>query len=300
MRSLQPTQITSQSKVFKGQHIRHFSFTVSFQNINRKGSVILFTEPKRKRVLISISAVAVAVVVIVASLYALQPRQPQITVKEGSNSYTLMGDFFNDTDGVKPPYSFNNYSATTIFTETGPDQNYGLNFTETGSENYSLNSSMSGTAFSLFENAYYFVFVLYLYLRGNLPYNLHPSGLVISVEPVPGSTPAFRSYFKNTVSLTDYGLALGTPMPVNASVASTAPGFSGSSNLSLSLLNDTGLRSNQTFYFSLVDAILSMGGPPVALHYNTTYGLSVTASFEGLSKPVSVTLYLFFIGVPET
>lgn len=241
--------------------------------------------PKRKQLFITISAVAVVAIVIVASFYALQPKEPQITVKEGSNSYTFIGDFINETNTANVP-SFLNYSATSTFTETG-------------GKNYSLNASMHGSAYGSGLGPPSFVFDLFFYLAGILPYNLHPSGLEISIEPVPGSTPAFTSYLKNTVFQNDY-FVFSTPKPVNVSVSGKAPGFPGSLNLNLTLLNDSGLRPNQTFYFSLTDTIESASAAPfVSLQYNTSYGLSVTASLEGLSNPVSVTLYLFFIDIPK-
>lgn len=236
--------------------------------------------------LIAISAVAVAVVVIGASLYVLHQRQPQITVKEGSASFTFIGDFFS-SNSVNPLFT-NSYNATTLISEKG-------------SSDFSLHASMQGSLYGFGQKKHIFAFFLNFHFNGSLPYNLHPTGLQFSVEPIKGSTPAFKSYITSFLEQSDVGGGAPTPMPDNVSLSTTGPGESFGLNLNLTLLNDSNLKSNQNFNFSVWDHINSdaVAGSSDVLQYNTTYGISVTASLTGLSEPVSDTFYLFFIDIPK-
>ena len=243
--------------------------------------------PKRKRLVIVISAVVVAIVIIVPSVYVLYTKQ-EISVKEGTASYTSIGDFYERGSNNKS--MINSYNATTVITEQG---NNGFHLDASmfgdayGTGSYGANIKLHALAFDLF-----------FYLNGTLPYNLHPSGLVISVAPVAGSTSLFKSYLIDNVGQNDYGNPVGEA-PNNVTASGTGTGNYTFLNLNLALLNDAGLRTNQTFHFSLTDCIQSHGQSDASLQYNTTYGISVTASLEGLSKPVSTTLYLFFIDIPK-
>ncbi len=229
----------------------------------------------------AVFAIAVAIALVVPSLYILYMGQPEIAVEEGSASYSLRGDFFN-TNGST--LSFSNLNATTLIAEKGFND-------------FALRTSMSGFAWSDKSSNPLLYFVMTLYVSGNLSYNLHPSGLRITAAPLSNSTYTFKTYFGRSVAQYDNGYDLISPQVDNVSKSG------GGLDLNLSLLNDSGLRQPQTFNFSVMDIITNQlmllnSSIGIPVQYNTTYGISVTASLEGLSNPVSTTLYLFFIDVP--
>lgn len=239
----------------------------------------------RKRISIVVSAIVVAVIVMVPSVYVLylKPKPIEMTVDQGAKSYTFIGDFFNYTS-VNPIF-FDTYGCTTLISEKGHG-------------NFSINASMFGNAYGYGTDNHFFGSGLFFTLNGTLPYNINPSAGNIMIRPLNGSTQSFKSDFYAT----DYQTAPtpGQSAPKNVTT-SFAPGSS-FYKLDLNFQNDTGLKPKQTFNFSIVDFItFGDTSPPTPnnLQYNTTYGISVTASLSGLSKPVSVTLYLFFIDVPK-
>lgn len=238
--------------------------------------------PKMKLLLRVTFAITVATVLAVPSIYLLL-GQSEIAVEEGSASYTFTGNFFN-TSGQTP--SFSNLNTTTTIAEKG--------FSD-----FALHASMSGYAFGEESNVSLLYFSLSLQLKGNLSFNLHPTGLDIAVAPLSNSTSTFRTYFGRSVTQHDTNTAYDLIFQKSDNVSSSGGGL----NLNLALLNDTNLRPTQTFNFSVWDIITNLVIPAnssigIPIQYNTTYGISVTASLEGLSEPVSTTLYLFFIDVP--
>ena len=234
--------------------------------------------PRKKRLVMVISAVIVAIIVVVPSLYLLQTKQnnPEITVKEGSSSYTFTGDFFS---AYSYPLNFVGPNAATLIAENGY-------------YNFSTHASMYGGVEDI-GGAWHSPSIGAVFnFTGKLPYDLHPSGLRISLNTINGSGPVFTSYVDNGYQ---YDASDFTKLPVNVSEGSTV--VNGGHNLNLKFSNDTGLKSNQSFNFSLQDVINIQGTD--SLQYNTTYGISVTATLEGLPEPVSTTLFLFLIDIPK-
>lgn len=240
---------------------------------------------RKKKVKFVISAIAVAVVVILTSIYAFydNPKSEAITVSQKDASYTWVSDFF--VAGNQNPMHLNksNFTSSALITEKGGDVS-------------TLNSSILdgnayGNASGLAPSPFFFS--LTLRVSGILHFNILPSTLNISVAPLPGSTSSFESYINNNIT---QGNSIPYSGPDNVSVVNFAQ-----RNLSLRFYNDSGLSRNQSFHFSTEDQITGGLQQPYissALEYNTTYGMSITASLTGLPKPVSTNLYLFFIIVP--
>ena len=232
--------------------------------------------PKGKKLLIAISAVLIAVIVVFPSVYLLytSSKQAKLIVNNGSASYTFMFGFSHNNQSINS-VSFKSYSTTTTLDEGGLQT--------------ILEARMNGSAYASSDQPNVFFINLFLNLSGRLPYNLTPTFLTISVGALPGSPASFLSHIGNNIAQWNSRYQ----KPVNISTSE------GGENLKMAFLNDTGLNRNQTFSFSLTDFILSPAGQALGLQYNTTYGLSITASLSGLSQPVSTTLYIFFIDVPK-
>lgn len=220
-------------------------------------------------------AIVVAVIVIVSSMYFLYVRQPEITVTVGTASHTFTGDFLKTNSG--------NYTRIAFGAVT--------QISEKSSSGFFLNTYMMGGPFGTESVtasgiAYNLSFVSVLNITGRLPYNLHPTGIVISAEPINGSSQTFMTYSVSEISIFYLSKYLH-----NVSEPAQPTGLP----VRFGLNNDNGLNNGQIYNFSMtigLDMFIPYG---LHIQANATNGISVTVTLEGLSEPVSTTLYLFFI-----
>ncbi len=236
-------------------------------------------EPQRKRLNLVIAVVAVALVIIIPSTYSYYistHKPPVITTNNNSASDTMMFSFHYHNIS-QDSATFNSYNATSTLNENGIPY-------------ATLQSTMKGNAIAIGNRPNAFMIYLVLNISGKISYGLKPSGLTISVESLSGTQSPFTAYIRDALMQVDYMSTYRKP--VNVTSTSTSD-----QNLNLKFLNYTGLQKNQTFHFSLTNIISTVGVWDNALQYNTTYGLSITTSLQGLPKPVSTTLYIYFINL---
>lgn len=207
----------------------------------------------------------------------------ELNVEESSANYTWISSFQNISS--TSPLFLRNYSSSSLlvlspFSGKGESQVSSFNATLGG-------ATYTGGPDSPFD----FSLDLTLRLSGNLTSELKPSGISISIKPIQGSSIRFSNYLYANLIQTSPGLG-------NYSASNVTSHFLTESNLlKLNLYNQSNTKQNQRYHFSTYDFISTSIAN--GLKYNTTYGISITASLNGLSKPISDTLYLFFINIPE-
>lgn len=235
-------------------------------------------ELQRKRLQLVIAVIAIVLIIVVPSMYYFyisNNKPPVITSSNDSASHTLMFSF-----------QYNNFSQ-----DSASFKNYGANSTmrENGIPYVTLRSTMNGNVWAFGNHPNAFMDYLVLNVSGKISHGLRASGMTISVEPLSGSQSPFTAYIGESLTQVDYMSVYKKPVNVTS--------FAGSQNLNLKFLNNTLSQRDHVFNYSLTDTISTVAGFDTNLQYNTTYGLSITTTLLGLPKPVSTTLYIFFINM---
>lgn len=230
--------------------------------------------------------IVLAVVVLIAlpyfySLYVKSSNE--LDVKESPATYTWIHSFQNIPSN-NPLFMINYSSSSSLILSPLADPGK--------STSSSFNATLGGAAYTGGpDGPYDFSLDLTLKISGNMTSQLKPSGVSISLEPIQGSSTRFsNSLYAN--------LFQTSPRVGNYSSTNVTSQFSTvDSLLKLNLYNQSGVKQNQIYHFSVYDWISTSIAH--GLRYNATYGICITANLIGLSQPISDTFYLYFININE-
>ncbi len=139
-------------------------------------------DQRLKNKLAAVAGLAIAAIIVVPSLLLFDISTPSYTVKEGSQTYTVIGG----------PFSSNVTQINNL-----PGLNALTTLPENGNYTFHIKASGSVSVFNVVNNTPLFYVSSLLYVKGNLPGNLHPTGLRIAVNPLEGVPSAFAGYIRN-------------------------------------------------------------------------------------------------------